>query len=290
MSFSIITDTTANLKKSLLKLYGVKTIAMPYYINEKENYCEDIDAFDDEKYYNDIKSGLKVNTSQINPAMATKEFEKELIKGRDVLFIGLSSGVSGSFKSAQIAAQELSEKYPNRKILLLDSLGASLGIGLCVLYAVEFKRKGLSIEETFKKVEEIRDRIYQVFIVDDLMHLKRTGRLSNVSAAVGTVLGIKPILKGSSEGTIVATDKIRGRKQAVKALGDKCINLIKDAKIVGITYAGCKEDAQSLAEYIKKSINIKRLIMEKHEPVTGAHIGPGALALYFVGGKGIREV
>lgn len=290
MSFAVITDSTANLKKSFLSLNGIKVIEMPYFINGKEYTCTELESFDDSDYYGKIRQGTLVNTSQINPQQIEDVFECELKAGKDLIFIGLSSGVSGSFKSAQIAKSELEEKYPNRKILLIDSLGAALGIGLCVYFANHYRKKGLSVEETFAKVSDIRDRMYQVFIVDDLMHLKRTGRLSNVGAAVGCVLGIKPLLKGSREGKIVATAKIRGRKQAISALADKCINLIKDTKIIGITYADCKEDALLLKSLIESKVKPHKFIIEKHEPVTGAHIGPGALALYFVGDSDVRDM
>lgn len=290
MSFTIITDSAANLKKSFLTLNGIKTVKKPYFINGEEFNCIDIDKFDDSAYYEKIKAGTKVSTSQVNPHQFAEVFEEELKKGNDVIFIGLSSGVSGSFKSAEIAKAELEEMYPKNKIYLLDSLGAALGIGLCVYYACMYRKKGYSAEKAFEKLSDVRDRLYQVFIVDDLMHLKRTGRLSNVSAAVGCVLGIKPILKGNAEGKIVATGKIRGRKPAVLALAEKCLKLIKETTVIGITYAGCKEDALMLKKLIEEKITPQKFIIEKHEPVTGAHIGPGALALFFIGDKNVRNM
>lgn len=290
MSFSVITDSTANLKKSFLNLNGIKVVEMPYFINGKEFTCIDLDNFDDAEYYGKIREGIKVSTSQVNPQQIADVFEPELKAGKDVIFVGLSSGVSGSFRSAVMAKAELETKYPQRKILLLDSLGAALGIGLCVYYVNMYRKKGFSAEETFEKASKIRDRMYQVFIVDDLMHLKRTGRLSNVSAAVGCVLGIKPLLKGNAEGKIVATDKVRGRKQAINALANKCMKLIKDSSVIGITYADCKEDAFLLKRLIEEKLSPKKFIIEKHEPVTGSHIGPGALALYFVGDNNVRNM
>ncbi len=290
MSFAIITDSTANLKRGFLNLNGIKTIEMPYFINGREFTCTDIENFNDTEYYEKIKDGTLVTTSQINPQQVTDAFETELKKGKDLIFIGLSSGLSGSFKSAQIATAELEEKYPHRKILLIDSLGAALGIGLCVYFANMYRKKGFSAEETFEKVSKIRDRMYQVFIVDDLMHLKRTGRLSNVSAAVGFMLGIKPLLKGNADGKIVVTGKVRGRNQAISALADKCIKLIKNTDVIGITYAGCEEDAMLLRKLIENKLGKLKFIIEKHEPVTGSHIGPGALALYFVGDSNVRNM
>jgi len=136
----------------------------------------------------------------------------------------------------------------------------------------------------------VRPKIYQVFIVDDLMHLRRTGRLSNISAVVGSVLGIKPLLKGNEEGKIVAFEKIRGRKQAIKAMAEKYYALAENTvkQLVGISYAGCREDAEYLAGLIRQKFPPKEIMIVRHEPVTGSHIGPGSLALYFEGGSSVR--
>ncbi|MBE6884334.1 MAG: DegV family protein [Ruminococcaceae bacterium] len=289
MSFKIITDTTANLSRILTAQYDITVIPFSYFIDNREYTCTDIDTFDDTAYYDAIKNGTYVTTSQINPQVYMDYMSPFLSEGKDVLFIGLSSGISGSFASAQIAASMLSEEYPKRTILLVDSLGASLGEGLIAIKAAQCRKKGMDIHQTYEHLLKLRDRIYQVFIVDDLMHLRRTGRLSNISAAIGSVLGIKPLLKGNSEGKIVAFGKIRGRRQVIKALAEKYFTLAQNTGIVGISYAGCKEDAEYLMSLLKEKFSQIELLLVKHEPVTGSHIGPGALALYFEGADNVRE-
>ena len=289
--FAILTDSASNLTAKQLRDNNITAIPFPYFLKGKEYGCELLETFDDMAFYAALRNGEKVTTSQINPQRYTDFMRPLLEGGKDILFIGLSSGISGSFASATIAKEQLAEEFPERKIELVDSLGASLGEGLMVLKAAEYRNEGKTIDET---VEEIRihiEKMYQVFTVDDLMFLKRTGRLSNISAVVGTVLGIKPMLKGNEEGKIVAFGKIRGRGKVISALAEKYDTLVKDPEkqTVGISYCDCKEDANALAELINKTKPPKKLIIVKHEPATGSHLGPGGLALYFEGEKGVRK-
>ena len=289
-AFDIITDSTANLTQKLIRENSVIEIPFPYFTEGKEpSFCT-LEEFDDVKYYADIKNGLKVTTSQINPQKYIDFFRPSLENGRDVLFIGLSSGISGSFTSATMAREQLAEEFPDRKVELIDSLGASLGEGLLVLQAAKHRADGIQLTETAEKIIDLRERMYQVFTVDDLMHLKRTGRLSNAGAVIGTVLGIKPLLKGNSEGKIVAFEKIRGRARAISAMAEKYFSLVKnaEAQTVGIAHAGCKEDAEQLANLIREKLPPKEILIVKYEPVTGSHVGPGALALFFEGDSDVR--
>lgn len=290
MSFEIITDATANLETRDARKHGIGIIPFSYFVGDEEFKCEDTDEFDDKKYYDAIRQGMTVTTSQINPGKYMEYFEPILNEGKDVLFVGLSSGISGSFNSAEIAKNELLNKYPDRSIELIDSLGAGLGEGLLALKAVEYKESGLSLEKTVELINGHRDRMYQVFTVDDLKHLCRTGRLSNVGAIVGSLLKIKPLLKGNETGQIVATSKIRGRKQAIKAMVEKFVDLAvkPESQLIGISHADCKEDADYLVNLLKEKFLLKDLLMVKHEPVTGSHIGPGSLALFFEGAEGVR--
>ncbi len=290
MSFTIITDSTANIETRTAKEHEIVVIPLSYNIDGKEYVCSDTDSYDDISYYNSIKSGVTVTTSQVNPQTYIDCMEPILRAGQDIIFVGLSSGISGSFNSAMIAREQLLETYPERKIRLIDSLGASLGEGLLVMRAVKCRSNGMSVDEAADYLDSLRHRIYQVFIVDDLMHLKRTGRLSNIGAVVGSVLGIKPLLKGNENGRIVAFEKIRGRMQAIKAMAEKYYALADDTvrELVGISHCGCPEDAAALSELIRKKHPSKEIMIVKHEPVTGSHIGPGSLALYFEGGDNVR--
>ncbi len=290
MSYAIVTDSTANLNNEQLKENGVIAIPFSYFLDEKEYTCDDLEKFDDKEYYEAIRNGAKVTTSQINPQIYMEYFEPTLKEGKDIIFIGLSSGVSGSFASAEMAKRELEETYPDRKIELIDSLGAGLGEGLLVLKAAKCRENEMDVMETAERIRSFCKRIYQVFIVDDLMHLKRTGRLSNAGAIVGTMLGIKPLLKGSAEGKIVAFEKIRGRKKCIKTMAEKYATLAHNPanQTVGISYAGCREDAEYLANLIREKAEPKELIIAKHEPATASHLGPDALALFFVGDEEVR--
>lgn len=289
-AFDIITDSTANLTQKLIKENSVIEIPFPYFTEGKEPPFCTLEEFDDVKYYTDIKNGMKITTSQINPQKYIDFFRPSLENGRDILFIGLSSGISGSFTSATMAREQLAEEFPDRKIELIDSLSAGLGEGLLVLKAASLRADGASIESVVYSILEQRNKLYQVFIADDLIHLKRTGRISNASAIIGTALGIKPLLKGSEEGRIVAFGKIRGRTRAIDAMAEKYFTLAKNPELqtVGITYAGCREDAESLAQKLREKMPPKEFLILKHEPATGSHIGPGSLALFFEGDSDVR--
>ena len=290
MSYTIITDSTANLTAALLRENGIMELPFPYNMNGKECACCELEKFNDAAYYGAIRNGAIMTTSQINPQSYIDHMRPILEAGEDILFIGISSGISGSFASAELAKRQLSEEYPERRIELIDSLGAGLGEGLLALKAARCRTNGMELEETAARIRIFRERLYQVFIVDDLMHLKRTGRLSNASAIMGSILGIKPLLKGDAEGKIVAFDKVRGRKRAIKALAEKYFSLAQNAahQIIGITHTDCKEDAEQLASLIREKLAPKEIILLKYEPVTGSHLGPGALALFFEGSADVR--
>lgn len=290
MSFSIVTESTGNLDTKLAAENGICVIPFYYYLDGREMICEDTERFDGEAYYASIRDGAQVNTAQINPRRFMDYFEPRLREGEDILFVGLSSGISGSFASAGIARQELLEKYPEREIYLVDSLGAGLGEGMLALRAAKCRANGMDVKETYERISKIRDRTYQVFIVDDLMHLRRTGRLSNIGALVGYILGIKPLLKGNENGKIVAFGKIRGRKASIHALAEKYFMLARkpETQTVGVSHCGCPEDAAYLMELISNKMPPQEFLLVQHEPVTGSHIGPGALAIFFEGEDGVR--
>ena len=290
MSFCIMTDSAGNLPPAVTERYNIQVLSMSYTFNGEDCVCEDCEAFDAAAYYGALRKGARVTTSQIPPQRYADAFEEVLKTGEDLLFVGLSSGVSGSFASAQIAAQMLREQYPDRRIVLVDSLGASLGEGLLAVRAARCRENGMELEETHERVLTHCRRMYQVFTVDDLMHLRRTGRLSNVGAAVGFVLNIKPLLKGNRHGKIEAFAKIRGRKQAIDAMAKAYHDKVRDAGLVGVSHADSEEDAAYLISLLKKGATAPReILLVKHEPMTGSHIGPGSLALYFEGGDNVRE-
>lgn len=291
MSFAIVTDTAANLPGRLLQEYNMTAIPFSALCEGEEYAYTTPDTFDSHSYYQALRDGMQVTTSQVNPDRYIEYLEPILQRGEDILFVGVSSGVSGSFSSAQLARRQLLEQFPDRTIRLVDSLSAALGEGLLALEAAICRQKNMTLEKTAEHLEKIRTRIYHLFTVDDLQHLRRSGRISHITAAIGSVLGIKPLLKGSEEGTIIPCDKVRGRRRVIAAMAERYAALVQDAKehFVGISHADCPAEAETLAELIRQKAAPKELILTHHEPATGAHIGPGALALFFFGEDGVRH-
>lgn len=292
MSYRIITDTSANLPTPLLRRYGVEAVPFTYLYDDTEHACTDTEAFDGAAYYNMMREGKNVTTAQINPFAYEQYMRPALESGEDVLFIGMSSGISGSYSMAEFTAETLSAEFPDRVIRTVDTLGASLGEGLLVLKAVKNREKGMDINANADMLLKLRQRMAQVFTVDDLMHLRRTGRLFNAAAKFGTMLQLKPLLKGNDEGRIVICGVARGFKKAVAQMAKRYSELVKDAgeQIVGIAHADCPDAASLLAQLLNRSECPPRDIMTVcYEPVTGSHVGPGTLALFFLGDESVRS-
>ena len=289
MSFVVYTDTSANLGLTQIHDNDLRVIPFSYIIGGKEHDFFH-DAFDAESFYNRIRKGLRVQTSQIPPQQYADCFEQTVREGKDVLFVCMSSGISGSCGSAKIAASMLEEAYPGRRIEVIDTLGASLGEGLIALHAARLRRLGMDLGDAAAELRLKARRMCNIFTVDDLMHLRRGGRLSNLSAVVGTVLQIKPLLKGDEQGRIVAFSKIRGRKNAIEALAERYEKHVvsPETQVIGIAQAGCREDATKLAELIRRKCPPRDILTVEYEPVTGSHVGPGALALFFEGDDEVR--
>lgn len=290
MSFEIITDSASNLPREQIERYGITVIPLSYYLEDEEHFALNADDFDGHSFYRALSAGARARTSQITPQLCIDRMEPLLKAGKDLLFVGLSSGVSGSFASAEAAARQLRESYPERQIALVDTLGASLGEGLQVLWACAYREEGKSLQETQALLDARRARMSQLFTVDDLMHLRKTGRISGVVALVGTVLNIKPLLKGNEVGKIVSCGKARGRGQALRALAERYEALADhpEDQIIGISHADCPEEAAQLARLISRKRPPREIITVCHEPVTGVHVGPGMLAVYFEGGADVR--
>ena len=284
MSFyQIITDSGCDLPKEKLEALGV--IAVPLTVNFQGQTRED--SVDDEisQMYDGLRAGECATTSAINPDRWGKAIEPCLQKGQDVLVIPFSSGLSTTYQSAVIAANELSETYPDRKIRVVDSLSASLGQGLLVWYACEKRQEGLSLDELAAWVEENRFHLCHWFTVDDLMYLKRGGRVSATTALLGTMLQIKPVLHLDDAGHLINTAKARGRRSAIDALAAKAVQLGQPGKndTMFICHGDCLEDAQYLAEKLKQTTEVKEIFIGYTGAVIGSHSGPGTLALFFLG-------
>ena len=288
--FDVITDTSANLPTPMLKERKIGVLAYSYYYDGREYQCEDTETFDGHGFYQAIREGREVRTSQINPQSFLECFEPSLREGRDVLFVSMSSGISGSCNSARLAALELQTRYPERTVEVVDTIGASLGEGLIALKGADLRDQGCSLEETAAELRALSVRMCQVFTVDDLMHLRRMGRLSNFTAILGSMLRIKPLLKGNEEGKIVSFAKFRGRRKALDALA-RIYNTFVEApetQMIGIAHADCPEDADYLIGLLTLDRPPKEILNVCYEPVTGAHVGPDTLALFFLSKEGIR--
>ena len=283
MSFVISTDTSANLPTAELQWHQLYLLPFSYIVNEVEHQCLDLSAFDGDAYYEMLRH-TPASTSMISMDQYRQLWEPLLEEGHDILHVGMSSGISGAYQSAVMAARELREEYPQRRLVVFDTRAASLGEGIQVLHAATCREAGYTLDETVRELAELRPRIRQIFTVDDLMHLRRGGRVSGVAASVGTALRIKPLLKGDEAGRIVVFGKVQGRKRSVRALAD---NFAANAELlgrwpIGIAHAGCRDEALALAAMLKESDPKARIILVDYEPVTGSHVGPGALAMFYV--------
>lgn len=289
--FSIVTDTSANLDSAYLKAHDVTVVPFTFLVGDEERTCIDTAAFDGAAYYSAMRTGTSVRTSQVTPQRYIEHLRPLLEGGNDVLYIGMSSGISGSFSSASMAAKELRKEFPARTILLVDTLSASLGEGLLVMRAVDCREQGFTLEETASLLDRLRHAMCQVFTVEDLKYLRATGRISNIKAALAAVLHIKPILKGDVEGKIVCAEKVRGRKRSIETLAAQYNEYVRsaDAQTIGIAHADCPEEAEQLGKLLCRYNPPKRILTVCYEPVTGAHVGPGTLALFFLGDGSFRK-
>ena len=290
--FRIVTDTSSNLPTAYLQAENITVIPFTFLTDSGEQSCMDTASFDAKAFYTAMRNGEKVTTSQIPPQRFVDNIRPMLENGEDVLFVSMSSGISGSYASSKIAANQLAEEFPERKILTVDTYSASLAEGIVVMRAVECRKEGLSIDETYQILRALRHRIAQIFTVGDLRYLKRTGRLSNLEAAVGTVLQIKPLLKGDPQGKIVCFAKVRGRQRAIEEMAKRYEELVvsPETQTVCISHADCEADAQILASMLRRSKPPKDILIVDYEPVTGSHVGPGALALFFVSDDNVRNI
>lgn len=286
MSYTVFTDGCSNLPKRLVRQLDIRLLPCSYTLDGEPGVFDgDLDAFDTHAYYDKLRAGSVMKTSLLNAQLFIDHFRPELTKGNDVVYVGLSSGVSGTLQAARMAAEDLKEEYPQRTVCVVDSLGAGFGPGLLACRAADLRNEGKTATEAGEILNEEVKHLLQIFTVDDLNFLKRTGRVSGATAAIGTILNIKPLLWGDPTGHIVALSKCRGRKKAIEAIVDIYRNRAIDAQNqrIAISHGDCLEEAQLLADKVCEICKPKELIICPHEPFTGAHVGPGMLALFFFG-------
>ena len=286
MSYTVFTDGCSNLPGRLLKELDIRVLPCSYVMDDVPGtYLGDIDAFDTHAYYDKLRSGSVMKTSLLNSQLFMDHFRPELEQGLDVVYVGMSSGISGTIQAARIAAEELEEEFPGRTIRVVDSLGAGFGPGLLSCRASDLRSEGKTAAEAADILDSEVPHLLQFFTVDDLNFLKRTGRVSGATAAIGTVLNIKPLLWGDPTGHIVALQKCRGRKKAIEQIVElyRTRAIAPEKQRIAISHGDCPEEAQALADRICAIAQPRELIIAPHEPFTGAHVGPGMLALFFFG-------
>lgn len=283
--FIITADSTVDLPKSYLQEKGVLVITLSYII-DGETY-KDMEGLSHEEFFGKIREGAMPTTSQVNPEEAKEIFESIVKEGKDILHLGFSSGLSGTYNSARIAAEELMEEYPERKIIAIDSLCASMGQGLLLYKAIELKEKGKTMEEIAEWIEENKLHICHNVVVDDLNHLHRGGRVSKTTAVLGSMVKIKPLLNVDNNGNLSVIGKERGRKKALHAIVDRMEKQIAgyDNDIVMITHADCIEDAEYVKKQIEERFGIHKFMINGLGTVIGSHTGPGVVAIFFMGNE-----
>ena len=283
MSYRIVTDSCCDFPEKMYEELNLDYVRLTVnfngkaYNSYKEKWLQDM--------YAGLRKGATTQTSAVNPEGWKAVIEPVLQNGQDALVMAFSSGLSTTYQSAYIAAQELMEVYPDRKVLVVDTLCASLGQGLLVYYACKQRDAGLSLEELHKWCEETKQNLCHWFTVDDLMYLKRGGRVSAATALVGTMLQIKPVLHVDNEGHLISVSKARGRKASIDALAKKVgelgANFQNDTAF--ISHGDCLEDAEYLASVLKEKYGVKEVVIGYVGAVIGSHAGPGVLALFFLG-------
>ena len=284
--FVILTDSSADLGADLVQQLDVRVLPLSFTIQDHvyHNYPDNREM-EPHAFYEMLRAGEVATTSAVNVAQYTEALEPLLQKGRDVLVLAFSSGLSATYSSSVIAVEDLREKYPDRKLYTVDTLCASLGQGLLVYLAAQQRAQGKSIEEVRDWAEANKLKLCHQFTVDDLHFLKRGGRISATTAVVGSMLKIKPVLHVDNEGHLINIGKARGRAASLKALVDKMEQTAIDPgdQTVFISHGDCLEDAQMVAQMVRDRFGVKDVYLNYVGPVIGAHSGPGTLALFYVG-------
>jgi len=285
-NFIIVTDSSCDLSAQLAEELRLHVVPLTVRLDDK-NYTNYLDwrEISPAEFYGAMRSGAKSTTAAPNAEQFAAAMEEGLSKGEDVLYIGFSSGLSGTFNAGRLAAEEMREKYPERKIYAIDTLCAAEGEGLLCWYAAHMRDEGKSIEEVRDWVLNNMMNVNHWVTVDDLKYLRAGGRISATTAVVGTMLNIKPLIRMDEEGKLESVGKVRGRKAAIKALFDyaqkRAVN--PQEQVMFINHAECEDEAVYLADMLKKQLQVKDVIINTLGPVIGSHTGPGLLVVFFLG-------
>lgn len=286
MGYSIVTDSSCNLPEYMIDDLDLEIIPLTFRVDDKsyQSYLKG-ETTDLKQFYDMMRDGKVITTSLPNLVEAENLIRGQLDDGKDVLYIGFSSGLSGTFEAISMIMSNLANVYPDRKLLCVDTLAASGGEGLLVWYAANMAKSGASIDEVYEWLNDNVLHMAHWFTVDDLMFLYRGGRVSKTSAWAGTLLNIKPVMHMDDEGHLIPIDKVRGRKKALDALVDHMSQTgnepLRDQTIF-ITHGDCLEDAEYLADRVRERFGVQDIMINYVDPVIGAHSGPGTMALFFL--------
>lgn len=285
MAFQIVTDSCANLTADIIRQYGLVMLPLEYLMDGvSHKITADTKAADYKAFYQKMREGKVAKTSMINGEAVRPVLEDILKSGKDILYIGFSSALSGTVQSVKATLDQLAEQYPDRKCITVDSLAAAMGEGLLVTHAALQQQAGKSIDEVADWLERNKLHLCHLFTVDDLKYLRRGGRISGATALIGSVLQIKPLMHVDNEGRLVAFGKVRGRKASIQALLKRMGEIIiKPAEqIIYVIHGDCEEEAKAIAKEIKTRFKPKSIVLNYVDQVIGAHSGPGTLAIFFL--------
>ena len=280
--YQIITDSGCDLPVEMQKELGLQAVSLT--LLYKEQTLADSVTDEIKTFYDGLREGETASTAAVNPDQWANAIKPSLEAGKDVLVVTFSSGLSTTYQSAVIAAEDLSKEYPDRKIRVVDSLCASLGQGLLMYYACQKRDEGMELDALADWLEDTKLHLCHWFTVDDLMYLKRGGRVSAATALVGTMLKIKPVLHVDDDGHLISKGKVRGRKASIDALADKVAQLGRQEQdVMFICHGDCLEDAEYLKAQVQLRFGVKEVYIGYTGAVIGSHSGPGTLALFFLG-------
>ena len=286
MGFKILSDSCCNLPETMIDDLGIEIFPLTFMVDgeQHQSYLKG-QTTDLQKFYTMMRDGKVITTSLPNLDESEKLMRSLLDQGEDLLYLGFSSGLSGTYSAIRLLMDQLASDYPDRKLMAVDTLAASGGEGLLVWHACKRAQEGASMEEVCAWVEDHKLHLAHWFTVDDLMFLFRGGRVSRTSAWAGTILNIKPVMHVNDEGHLIPLDKVRGRKKSLDALidhmdqtGDKPLS----DQMVFINHGDCIEDAEYVERQIRERFGVKDVMINYVDPVIGAHSGPGTMALFFL--------
>lgn len=283
--FIISTETNCDLSQEFIKNNNV--LVIPHYYTVEEEVYGDGKELTNKEFYDKMREKHKVGTMASNPAVIEEMFTAVAKEGKDIIHISFSSALSGGCGNVQVVSNQIMEEYPDMKIVVIDTLGASLGEGILIKKALELKAEGKDIDETVSVISDLCPHVNTLFTVDNLDYLYRGGRLSKTTAVVGSLVNIKPILKVNEEGKLVAHSKVRGRNKSLQTLVsmmEESVGSFKDKQLeIGIIHGDCEEDALAMKKMIEEKLGYTNFIIEPIGPSIGAHSGPGTLGIVFLG-------